>query len=171
MLLLHFFPQIEYNRESIRKGNWLLLFSSHFSHWDLNHLIWDASAFILLGTFLIKENKKAFYKILLISPWFISLNIWLLCPEIHYYRGASGIASALFVGLALTIWQSGDKPLSVCMLLLLTAKIIFEYNAQSPLFTQGNNYITLPLAHLAGAIIGVFSSFKFPLKNIAPQLN
>ena len=39
----------EYNREAILHGEWSRILTGHLTHWNLDHLFWDATTFLLLG--------------------------------------------------------------------------------------------------------------------------
>ena len=39
----------EYNREAILHGEWGRLLTGHLTHWNFDHLFWDAATFLLLG--------------------------------------------------------------------------------------------------------------------------
>ena len=156
VLFLQFQAEVfQYERHS---SEYWRFFTAHFTHWDWNHLCWDLLIFIILGKMLIDESLKTFYVIILLSPWLISALMWISAAEMQYYRGISGIDSALFCALACFYIRKSEQRIKLCgvlMLLLLGAKIIYEFVNTQALFVDTQSYYLMPWAHLGGALCGL----------------
>ena len=80
-----------------------------------------------------------------------------------YYRGLSGIDSALYLFMLLELIKrqpakTSSTALSLwIMIFIFVAKTIYEFTTSNTLFAQsmGANISGVPLAHLVGGLVGV----------------
>lgn len=153
----------EYNRESILHGEWGRLLTGHLTHWNFDHLCWDAATFLLLGVACVWRSVGRTVAALLGAAVAISASLLLFQPEMATYRGLSGLASALFTLLAAMIWResrrTGRWKLSVAAIAAATAflaKAAYESATGSTLFVDSASadFIPLASAHLIGGAIG-----------------
>ena len=163
---------LQYNRTAII-GHWQIwrLLSGHFTHWDYEHLFWDASAFLIASFLLYRVSLFQFIFVLLFSLLFISLWILLLNPAVELYRGLSGLDVALFFFLSLSVIFSSLKKrrytgMSAGMMFLsfLIMKLGYEFFSGKMLFVRdltGNKLLLS--AHLAGAVAGTVCFLLFHL--------
>lgn len=95
----------------------------------------------------------------------IPLAVWLVLPEITIYRGLSGIDSALFILLALTVVREQHKQQEwvllagvIAVLGGFVAKITYEMITGETVFVDSAGVMTpVPLAHIVGAITGALA--------------
>ena len=154
---------LQYDRVLIGQGQWWRMLTSHWVHWTADHLLWDLMAFAALALCALRIAQARAVGTLITASILIPITLWLFQPEMIYYRGLSGLASALYVFVVVDLAAKARrdaKPLlevvSWCMLLGFSAKVIFELATGQTLFVQsmGANVQGVPLAHLAGGIVG-----------------
>jgi rhomboid family GlyGly-CTERM serine protease len=139
------------------------LFTCHFTHFGLNHLLWDVSVFLLLGWICQRIDRRGFLMATISSIILIPLGVLALAPSIQTYRGLSGIDSALFGFLCVSMIQDnvGQKNrigviFSVALLIAFAMKIAIEMHFGATVFADNfsEHYTPLPLAHLIGLMTG-----------------
>lgn len=154
---------LQFDRTAIAAGEVWRVVTCHLTHWSLDHLVWDAGAVLVLGLLCEVPYRRAFAWCLAGSAVLVPLAVGTLIPEMNTYRGLSGIDSALFTLLAVTMlgesltarrytWAA----LSGAVLLAFAAKIGFEYTTGATLFVDSaaTNMVPVPLAHVVGGIVG-----------------
>ncbi len=155
---------LEFDRVAVAAGQWWRLLSGHLTHWNGEHLLWDVGAFVLLGVLCERLDRRRFAVCMLASAIVIPLVVWLASPEILVYRGLSGIDSALFVLLAVTVlraeWASRDWRWvfgAAALLVAFAVKTGFEQMTGRAVFVDSvaAGFIAVPAAHTAGASVGV----------------
>ncbi|TWU12150.1 Rhomboid family protein [Symmachiella macrocystis] len=156
--------QLQFEPSAIAAGQLWRIVTCHFTHWSLDHLIWDALAFVILAALCETTNRRSFLGCLTASAVLIPLCIDLLMPEVDAYRGLSGIDSALFVLSATTILREnvttrrwGWVAAVGIVLCGFAAKIGFEYVTGQTLFVDSAaaDMVPIPLAHVVGGLVGV----------------
>ena len=140
---------------------WRIL-TCHFTHWSYEQLAWDALAFIALAIACHRRDRRAFRATLLAGIVLIPLAILVFAPEVTAYRGLSGLASAMFALLLTLERQRMRWPVVLCAI-GFGAKIAFETITGGTVFVggMGENVVSVPVAHLAGAIIGVIGGLRW----------
>ncbi len=148
-----------------RGGDVWRIVTCHFTHFTYEQLAWDALAFLALGIACERQGSSVFRATLLASVVLIPLAVLAFDPRIDTYRGLSGIDSALF---ALLIVSTRNVVLGV----LFVAKIAFELMTGSAVFA-GDEFAVVPVAHIAGAIIGAMAatarSFSLRARTLLPS--
>mgnify|MGYP001812911797 CR=1 FL=1 len=141
--------------------SWLTVLTAHLTHWDLSHLVFDLLAWIVLGTMVETHSRRLWAWTIGLSAPLVSLFVLLAAPDVSIYRGLSGLDSALFIAAALMIRgraQKQDDPgvpwIAVSSIVALVAKITWEWSTGDSLFARGGEFVTVPQAHLAGALAG-----------------
>ena len=161
---------LQYDRDRIESGEIWRLLTSHWTHWSVEHLLWDAAMFMVLLFVYIRRNPKRVGIMLGTSSIAIPLGIYLLQPGLIYYRGLSGLDAALFaciaVQMAKNVMERGtpSKKVLVSLLLLgLGLKIAFEAVTGQAVFVahMAPNIVVIPLAHIIGAGIGFITGLRF----------
>ena len=163
---------LQYDRLAVAHGAWWRLLTSHFVHWSLDHLFWDALAFAVLGWMCEREGMGRFLSCVIISAAIIPLCLWLAEPQMKTYRGLSGIDSALFGILAVRMGQGAITDRNwlrlgfICVIAAgFAAKVAFEVVTGSTLFVDSSaaGMIPIPLSHLVGGLVGlVCQSSRLP---------
>ncbi|HEY8665631.1 MAG TPA: rhombosortase [Tepidisphaeraceae bacterium] len=159
---------LDYNRPSIIASHqYARLLTCHLTHWSLNHLLWDVGALALLGSWCEWQMPRRFLLTLLTSAVAIPAAIFWLLPDMEFYRGLSGIDSALFGLLVTTLvattirrrrWLTAAALVAIAV--LFVAKLAFEIIYGTSFFVNASpsqnalGFIPVPLAHAVGALCG-----------------
>jgi len=174
VLIIYFIPSLEsaleLKREAVLKGEFWRLLSGHLTHCSGEHLLWDVLVFAGLGSVCELYNRKRFLACMFFSAISISLAICIFHPELSFYRGLSGIDSALFGLLAISLLKESIRDqnkkgiiLISLFLVLFFGKTALEIVSGSTIFVSeyGSNVIPIPLSHIAGFISGTITGL-FP---------
>lgn len=138
------------------------VFTCHLLHWSWNHLLWDLAMFTTLGAIAETNMPRRYRWTLVLSALLITDGVMLHHPEMHTYRGLSGIDTALFGLIVADLlarrlierdWQSAFW-FSVLLFVML-GKMVIETFAGTNLFVSDTTFVPLPLAHLIGAMTGL----------------
>ena len=155
----------EYNREAILHGEWSRILTGHLTHWNLDHLFWDAATFLLLGVACVWRSVGRTVATLLGATAAISASLLLFQPEMATYRGLSGLDSALFTLLAAMIWRESRRDgrwklgaVALAAAAAFLAKAAYESATGTTLFVDSSaaGFIPLASAHLIGGAVGAF---------------
>lgn len=154
---------LQFERSAVMAGQWWRLGSSHWVHWTANHLFWDVLTFSVLFFRAAQISWKRLFVLMVVAGLLIPGLIFWFHPEYITYRGLSGLDSALFsfvvLSLALKAKDSGER-YSVwglgALFGLFVAKVAYEYASGETLFVQsmGPGVVAVPLAHLVGGVLG-----------------
>ena len=149
----------------------LRILTCHFTHWSHEQLVWDALAFAALGIACGRRNTRATHATLLASVLLIPVAVLAFAPEIGAYRGLSGVASAMFA-LLLTFERRRLTWAVGILAILFAAKLTLEAITGGAVFANdmGDSVVAVPVAHLAGALIGVIGGFHESRKLVALPL-
>ncbi len=139
------------------------LFSCHLIHWSADHLLWDASMFLLLGSWCEQTDLKAYILFLVTTAVAIPLVVNIINPGLDYYAGLYGLdmgQAALGVSLLLkTMIKENQKKQAIflCLLTLgIIAKLIYEFFSQSNFFVSNqHDFMPVPVAHGVGVVVGL----------------
>lgn len=150
--------------------------ASHWVHWSVEHLVWSAGAFLVLGFVCEQRSRCRFYATTLAAAVAIPVALRMFQPDLQYYGGLSGIDSALF-GLicaqdlcthvrnrlakpvvpaksVVPAWKSMALP--IALLIGFLAKIGYEFFTGAALFVSHSDMmVPVPLAHLVGVAVGI----------------
>ena len=159
---------LQYDRAAIAAGQWWRILSGHLTHWSLDHLAWDVAAFVCLGALNERRDRRLFLVCTILAGVAVSAGVWLARPGMTFYRGLSGIDSALFVLLAAGILREarwpGDRLVTFvtgAALAGFAAKTLWEIAAGSTVFVRdASGFEPLPLAHVIGGTIGLLISLR-----------
>jgi rhomboid family GlyGly-CTERM serine protease len=160
----------ELQRTRVFEGEVWRLFSCHLTHCSGEHLLWDVLTFAALGFICELHDRRRFIVCLFASACFVSLSIFYFHPEITFYRGLSGIDSALFGYLlvVLLVKSLRDKNRKGMILILFfiplfMGKTVYELVSGSTFFVSdyGAGITPLPVSHVAGFMVGACIGF-FP---------
>ena len=124
----------------------------HFTHFTYEQLAWDALVFLLLAIACERRNRGAFRATLLASVIVVPIAV-LAFSNVTTYRGLSGIDSALFGLLLVSEWRRSR--LAAFCAVAFAAKMIFEISTGATVFVHSDSFIAVPVAHIAGALVGV----------------
>ncbi|MEW6984411.1 rhombosortase [Colwelliaceae bacterium 6471] len=149
-----------YQRDKVIDFQLWRLFTSHFFHTNVAHLLLNLSAVVLLwalhGQFYTYKN----YSLLLLTCALTSsIGIYFDSPELHQYVGLSGVLHGLFVWGALKDIQHKDKT-GYLLFVGVWIKIAHEqiFGASNDVAALINASVAVD-AHLWGAVGGLFIGF------------
>lgn len=157
---------LQYDKTAIASGELWRIITGHCVHWSFDHFLWCVITFVALGAICERQNRPGFILSVSLSAIVIPVFCWFADPAMHFYRGLSGLCSTIFVVAFIQMVQkaASDKDLLGVILPTLAgcffiAKTLFEFITGQALFVQGTTLFTsVPLAHLAGALVGVITS-------------
>jgi len=127
---------LQYQREAIQDGELWRLISGQLTHLNLPHLLMNLTGLWLIWMmFFTREDQLAccLYRlpaILLLT----TLGLWLLNPEVTWYRGLSGALHGLLALALLRHWRA-QPVFHTLLLALLIGKIAWE-QASGPVPTS-----------------------------------
>ena len=110
------------------------------------------------------SGRGAFLLCVLASAAATSAGVWLLRPDLAYYRGLSGIDCALFALVTVSLAREGfarrdwsAAALAAAALAGFAAKTVVELATGAPLFVDAAaaGFESVALAHALGAAVGV----------------
>ncbi|MCH8804552.1 MAG: rhombosortase [Planctomycetes bacterium] len=169
-LVVFFWPGategLEFDRAAIGAGELWRLLTGHWTHWSFEHLFWDVIVLVVLGVLCERTTRGAFGATVVLSALAISTSVWFARPDLAFYRGLSGLDSALFVLYGVLVirrhrladWRG------VAMLVALAGfvgKILFEFVTGDALLVdaQSAGFSVVIEAHVVGAAIGFLAAF------------
>jgi rhomboid family GlyGly-CTERM serine protease len=162
----------ELNRTAVAGGEWWRVFTGHLTHWNLDHLFWDAATFFGLAAVCMRRRPVATLAAVLVGCLAISATVLTAHSDLETYRGLSGLDTALFTLLATMIYQEarrdGDRALGAVAKWAgsaLVAKTTYEVLTGATLFvdSEGAGFVPLASAHAAGAVVGFLAAITEPL--------
>lgn len=160
---------LQYDRTAIADGELWRIFTAHWIHWSFDHFLWCTVSFVALGVLCERLNRKTFILSLALSMALIPAFTWVADPDMMQYRGMSGLCSCLFIVGCLQMMRqaqldglkTGLTPPLLGILLFL-GKILYEFISGQAIFVDNSTVFTpVPLAHLAGCIVGLATVFLF----------
>jgi rhomboid family GlyGly-CTERM serine protease len=161
---------LQYDRSAIAGGELWRLVTCHLTHWSFEHLFWDAMALLFLGFVIEQDKRRRLLTCIALSAVLIPLVVHACMPELSTYRGLSGIDSAAFMLLAVTLlvesWDRRDWGWTlVCTAVMggFAVKTGFEFTTGNALFVDASaaEMLPVPLAHVVGAGIGVLCGVRW----------
>jgi len=148
----------EYRRALAAREPWRLL-TGHFVHLGFLHALLNCVALVLVGRlFADRLTARGFFGILGIAPILISILFLVAIPDLHWYRGLSGVLHALFFA-GCVVWIAATtgraRWLPIAALIGGTAKVLIEQPSDGSFpIHEFLRAAVVPQAHLIGAIVG-----------------
>ncbi len=151
-----------YQRNLITQGELWRLFTGHFFHTNIYHLLLNLIALIMLwalhGNFYTIKNYSLLF---LTSALSCSLGLYYFSPDLQQYVGLSGVLHGIFVWGALMDIKHGEKTgylLFIGVLLKISHEQI--YGASNDVINLIGANVAVN-AHLWGAIGGLIYSLVY----------
>ena len=154
---------LQYDRARVAAGEVWLLLTGQMVHWSARMTAADLGMLLALGAWLeIQGERKRLARALVLGAGLSALAVHALSPDLSLYRGASGMASALFVLAALRIGEdTGEAPrfLAWLAVALFLGKDAWEAVTGQTLFAGQlpDGVEVVPLVHLLGGLAGLVS--------------
>lgn len=155
---------LQFDRSAIGAGQFWRVVTGHWTHWSVDHLIWDVLAFVVLGVLCERIHRTATLSCILVSAIAISAVVWFTNPTMTHYRGLSGVDSALLLLLAVLTThrairtrQRPTAAIVIALTLAFVAKVALESATGTAIFVsqQAGNFTVVPAAHMVGALVGL----------------
>ena len=125
-------------------------------HFSAGHFLYDVLALGIAGLMIERREYQGFAVLCAMTALAIGGALLLFAPDTNYYGGASGIATAAIVFLALHGLEVGGTYRWVCgaALICVGAKIVAEFAVGRSLFLaqHDSGLVLCPLSHLVGAL-------------------
>ena len=176
-----------FERTHISSGQWWRLLTGHLVHFSPSHLIFDSAVFLVTGAMIEDRGRKLVIGLLLTSALAISAGLFWLAPELQFYGGMSGVATAMlcFVAFECARGSGIKRAVGVTVIILATIKMAWETQASRALFSifDRPEIQLAPMAHIIGALVaaaiwatiwcwqrmGVTSSFRAQMRGVHQQ--
>jgi rhomboid family GlyGly-CTERM serine protease len=159
LICLHFMTtdkaQLYFSAMDIFRGETWRLFSGHFIHADLQHLLWNCLGLAVLGTLLESRSKAVLTASMAVG--ILSVNALLLAPytQLNYYCGLSGVLNTLLLVALWIEWRSSGSWLIVLIALGSIAKVVLEVSQGVSIITD-ISWPPYAWSHVAGLAGGIF---------------
>jgi len=151
--------ELEYDRVAIGNGELWRIVTCQWTHWNLDHFLWNALVFLSLGTLCERYSRRRFAVCITASAVLIPLAVWLWLLDMLHFRGLSGIDSALFVLLTVQLAGTRGRSTAAAAICLLTAFVIKTYcevSFNDTIFVNSHGaFVPVPLAHIVGGAVGI----------------
>ncbi len=163
-----------FDRAAINAGAWWRVPSGNLLHFSTGHLYTDVLTVLIAGSLIETRGTHGMGAFYLLTAGVVGLTVYFYHPELRYYGGLSGIATATLVYLGLDgLKQNGrSRIIHVILLFGITLKLISE-NCLGAVWLTGQSYTPVPVAHLAGALCA-WAYFQYlhitPTANILHRL-
>ena len=157
-----------FQRSGVFAGEFWRIFTGHLTHFTGTHLFWDVGALLVLGWLAERRSVVRFAATLVGSAVLISLGVLVLLPQMPEYRGLSGVDSALFGLVAVTLLREQLQRrarllvMAIAVVLLgFGGKIAFELITGTAFFARDLEPGVMPvaLAHIVGGVWGAIVAF------------
>ncbi|HLP08336.1 MAG TPA: rhombosortase [Opitutaceae bacterium] len=154
---------LQFDRAALAAGGWWRFVAGHWAHWGGEHLAWDLVVFAVFGALLEARSRRGFAVVVAGSALAISAAVALGAPSLDFYRGLSGIDSALFAAFFAQLLGDARRERTVLpalvpavALLGFVGKSAYELATGATLFvTATGDFVVVPLAHVVGAGVGM----------------
>ena len=185
-LAIYFVPgatgALEFSRQALSRGEIWRLLTGHFTHFEGDHLSIDLVVFAVFGSFGEIRNRNYFLFTLAFASLAISASVWWFQPQFQFYRGLSGLDSALagmiFARELREAWRRKDRGVvAICAVASLgfCAKSIYELGSGKLIFVANETFAPMPMAHVVGFvtawIVCAVGSIEMLRPATAPQQN
>lgn len=148
------FSLFVFDRDLVLRGEVWRVFTGHFVHCSFDHLFWDLAAFLIVGTYIEKQQPRQLIPALLFCCAVISF--WLLTgiSSISSYCGLSGALNGLVFIAIVRHWEATRDKICIAILLGTLAKILYELIFRQTVFAN-LSLQAVPEAHAVGFFAGI----------------
>lgn len=150
--------KLYFNQEAIANGEFWRLFTAHLVHSDLQHLIWNLCALLILSLLIEQNNRLLLIVSLFVGITAIDYFLWFNTIGIINYAGFSGVLNTLLVIALLQQRQKKSEQLffrllPIIIYIVSLLKIVVEIFSQYAIFSS-ISWQAVPQVHLIGFIAG-----------------
>ncbi|MES9834083.1 MAG: rhombosortase [Candidatus Thiodiazotropha sp. DIVDIV] len=158
--------EIYFELSPVLSGEWWRLFSGHFIHSDWEHWFWNATALIVLGSYLEGQSKHIWFMAILAGIAGVDLLLLSDWSHVTRYCGLSGVLNTLLVVALYHYWRETRSGWVVIAAMICLGKLILELLSGMSMITH-ISWPPFPAAHLAGTVAGVLL-LLYPKQRIFP---
>lgn len=143
-----------FSADDIARGDIWRIVSGHFTHADLEHLLWNCLGLAVLGTLIEQHSRAQWWTALLVG--FASVSALLLSPfsQLENYCGLSGVLNTLLLVLIWLEWRLTRSWLMIVIACGSIAKVVIEIYLGQSLLTN-ISWPPYAWSHVAGLIGGL----------------
>lgn len=145
-----------FDRDLLRQGQIWRLITGHLVHADRVHLLWNVVALVLLSGVIERASRRLLLFSLLSGVVAVDVLLLSAWSDIDYYCGLSGVLNSVLVVTLWVVWQQSRSHWVSVTAVLCLGKILLEITLNDTVISH-ISWPPYPLAHLAGAIGGVFT--------------
>lgn len=150
---------LSFDRSALRAGELWRLFSGHFVHLGLSHLLLNVAGLGLIW-YLIGDSytRRQWLFVALTAILGVDLGLWVWEPDLIWYVGLSGLLHGLLAAGVVTKLRSG-RPEIWLLAAGLVAKLIYEQiSGPLPGSEESSGGSVIVAAHAYGAGGGVLAA-------------
>jgi len=144
-----------FDRAALQRGEFWRLWTGHWMHFSLSHLLWNLAVLLAAGTWLERRFPGWLWRHAVVAAPLISLGLFFGEPAMQRYGGLSALATSVVTLLALAQLgaRRADRALWSGLLLVIAAKVIHDAGHARALFTRFDSPEVRPsvFAHAFGA--------------------
>lgn len=157
---------LEYGRDLLATGELWRIATCHFAHFTAGHFGWCLLATLVLGGACEMLNRRLFLFAGVSSILLIPTALFELAPNVHSYRGLSGIASTFFVLLLFEVLHRRlrerawvPSAAAAALGVAFVAKILLEMRFDVTVFVANASrpFDPVPAAHLCGVVVAAMA--------------
>jgi rhomboid family GlyGly-CTERM serine protease len=145
-----------YDRAAILAGEGWRLFTGNWVHFSPSHLLYDLLAFVIAGWIIERRGYPYFGLVCALSALSIGSVLLAMRPEMQFYGGLSGVATAAIVYLALHGLRDPGPWHWICVfaLVLTLGKVFLESMTRQLTLAQVDRipFVPVPLSHVLGGV-------------------
>ena len=146
--------------------SWIHTLTSHWVHWNGEHLFWSVAAFLLIGVLCEMRDRRSFVTCVAACAIAVPFAVRLGAPHLISYAGLSGIDFGLYTLFCVQLIRQNVGLLrwayvSAAGLLLAAAiaKVAYELATGTVLFVSASTAMApAPIAHLTAAWVGLVTA-------------
>jgi rhomboid family GlyGly-CTERM serine protease len=141
-----------------------------WTHWSLDHLLWDVIVFAVLGSICERFDRRSFVVTVAMATLLVPATVHVACPDIAWFRGLSGVDCALVGLLLANLFFAAKRAGSVAGQIAaiagaaaLMGKVMLEQISGDAIFAASDaSWRVVPLSHAAGFVAGVLAASLAP---------
>ena len=151
---------LQFDRDAIMAGEFWRVVTGNLVHWSREHFWLDVGAFLIIGLLYEPKFGRRYPWLLLSSAAAVGISLFVFQPDLHTYRGLSGVDSGQFAGAVaiecLAAMKERRRWIWVApAATIFCGKIGYEALSGRLFFgteSLGNIGQPVPLAHVAGVL-------------------
>ena len=137
-------------------GDWWRAFTGHFVHFSPSHLWLDTAVFVVAGAFVESKSRRTFTVLFATSSIAISGAVLGFAPELQFYGGLSGVATAMLFLVALQSLEENGirRAFGFLVIAAVLGKLAFETIHPEAMFArfESQEIRPAPISHAVGML-------------------